>query len=189
MSKLMIIGAIASGVSAIQQVQAGRAQAAAYRSQAKQEELKGKQSELQYRQRGVETLRGLRQNISAVTARAAAGSMDPYSGSPLSLKNYAVKTGYDEYYLDQENAALALAIGEVNRDQNLAAAQQAKRQGVMSAITTLGTTAMTIGATGGFSSGGQIGGFAGGGSVGGAVSNTLYPTTGSIGMPSMVPGG
>jgi len=78
--------------------------------------------------------------------------MDPYSGSPLSLKNYAVKTGYDEYYLDQENAALALAIGEVNRDQNLMAAKQAKRQGMMNAIATIGTTAMTMSSIGGFGS-------------------------------------
>ena len=188
MSKLMIIGAIASGVSAIQQVQAGRAQAAAYRSQAKQEELKGKQSELQYRQRGVETLRGVRQNISAVTARAAAGSMDPYSGSPLSLKNYAVKTGYDEYYLDQENAALALAIGEVNRDQNLAAAQQARRQGVMSAITTLGTTAMTMGAIGGAGSTASMSA-TGGAAIPGQVATTLPKGYGTIGagVPSNIP--
>lgn len=187
MSKLMIIGAISSGISAVQQMQAGRAQARAYQAQARQEELKGRRDALAYRQQGVEVLRKVRGTISTVTARAAAGGLNPYSGSAQSLRNYAEREGVGEFYLSQENAELAIAIGEVNRDQNLMAAQQARRQGMMSALTTIGTTAMTMGAIGGPSS--NIGGFAGGGSVGGAVSNTLYPTTGSLGMPSMVPGG
>lgn len=148
MSTLQLVGAGLSAVSAIQQIQAGRAQAASYRAQAKQEELKGKQAALQYRQRGVETLRNINQNISAVTAKAAAGSIDPYSGAPLSLKNYARKVGSEEYFLDQENASLALVTGEMNRDQSLMAAQQAKRQGLYSAVGTLGTTALTLGGLG-----------------------------------------
>lgn len=148
MSTLQVVGTALSAVSSIQQMQAGRAQAASYRAQAKQEELKGKQAALQYRQRGVETLRNINRNISAVTAKAAAGSIDPYSGAPLSLKNYARKVGAEEYFLDQENASLALITGEMNRDQSLMAAQQARRQGMYNAVGTLATTALTLGGLG-----------------------------------------
>ena len=186
-STLQLVGAAFSAVSAISQMQAGRQQARAYQAQAKQEELKGKQAELQYRQQGLEVLRRTRQNMSTVTARAAAGGLNPYTGSPQSLKNYASATGTEEFYLSRENAQLALITGDINAQQNRMAASQARRQGFISAVGTLGSAALTMGSIGGPPS--NIGGFAGGGSIGGAVSNTLYPTTGSIGMPSMIPGG
>ena len=165
-------------------MQAGRQQARAYQAQAKQSELQGKQAELQYRQQGIEVLRRVRANISSVTARAAAGGLNPYSGSSQSLRNYAAATGAEEFYLSQENAALAQITGDMNAQQYRMAASQARRQGFYNAVGTLGMAATSIGQLGG--AGGQVGGFAGGGSLGGAVSNTLYPTTGSIGMPSML---
>lgn len=186
MSTLQVASAAFSAVSAIGQMQAGRQQARAYQAQAKQAELKGKQAELQYRQQGIDVLRRVRSNISTVTARAAAGGMDPYSGSSQSLRNYAAATGAEEFYLAQENAQLAQVTGDMNAQQYRMAASQARRQGFYNAVGTLGMAATSIGQLGG--SGGQIGGFAGGGSVGGAVSNTFYPTTGSIGMPSMMGG-
>jgi len=184
MSTLQVASAAFSAVSAIGQMQAGRQQARAYRAQAKQEELKGKQAELQYRQQGLEVLRRTRQNIATVTARAAAGGLSPYSGSPQSLRNYAAATGTEEFYLAQENAQLAQITGEVNSQQYRMAASQARRQGFYNAVGTLGTAAAGIGQLGG--AGGQVGGFAGGGSIGGAVRNTVYPTASSIGTPSMV---
>ena len=187
MSTLQMVGTALSVVSSVQQLQAGRQQARAYQAQAKQEELKGRRDALAYRQQGVEVLKKIRENTSTVTARAAAGGLNPYSGSPQSLKNYAAKEGIGEFYLAQENAELALVIGDVNAQQARMAASQARRQGIYGAIGTLGTAAATVGSLGGPPS--NIGGFAGGGSIGGAVSNTLYPTTGSLGMPSMVPGG
>ena len=184
MSTLQIASAAFSAVSAIGQMQAGRQQARAYQAQAKQSELQGKQAELQYRQQGIEVLRRVRANISSVTARAAAGGLNPYSGSSQSLRNYAAATGAEEFYLSQENAALAQITGDMNAQQYRMAASQARRQGFYNAVGTLGMAATSIGQLGG--AGGQVGGFAGGGSLGGAVSNTLYPTTGSIGMPSML---
>lgn len=182
-----VAGMILSGISAVSQIQAGRQQARAYEAQARQEELKGKQAELQYRQQGLEVLRRTRSTMSTVTARAAAGGLNPYSGSPQSLKNYASATGTEEFYLSRENAQLALVTGEINAQQNRMAASQARRQGMIGAIGTLASAGMTYGQIGGPPS--NIGGFAGGGSIGGAVSNTLYPTAGSIGTPSMVPFG
>lgn len=183
-STLQLVGAAFSAVSAISQMQAGRQQARAYQAQAKQAELRGKQAELQYRQQGIEVLRRTRQNLSTVTARAAAGGLDPYSGSPQSLRNYAAATGAEEFYLAQENAQLAQITGEVNAAQYRSAASQARRQGFMSAARSLGSATFTMGGIGGAPS--NIGGVAGGGSLGGALTNTVYPTAGSVGTPSML---
>lgn len=172
MSTLQIASAALSAVSAVGQMQAGRQQARAYQAQAKQAELKGKQAELQYRQQGLEILRRTRQNISTVTARASAGGMDPYSGSSQSLRNYAAATGAEEFYLSRENAALAQITGEVNAQQYRMAASQARRQGFYNAVGTLGMTAANIGSLGGPS-----------------LTDTVYPTAGSVGTPSMIPQG
>lgn len=148
-STLQLVSAGLSAVSAIGQIQAGRQQARAYQAQARQAELKGKQAELQYRQQGLEILRRTRQNISTVTARAAAGGLDPYSGSPQSLRNYAAATGTEEFYLSQENAQLAQITGEVNAQQYRMAASQARRQGFMNAIGTAASATMAWGTLGG----------------------------------------
>lgn len=146
---LQMLAAGASAVSALGSIAAGRAQAASYRAQAKQAEIKGTQEALQYRQQGVEVLQRMNQNLATVNARAAAGSLDPFSGSPQSLKDYAAATGTEEYYLTEENAALSMATAEINSEQYRNAASQAARQGWINAISTVGTTAMTMGQMGG----------------------------------------
>jgi len=146
---LKAIGAVASAASALGQFQAGQARAKQQEIQAKQAELQGRQRALQYRQQGVQILRNTRENISTVTARGAAGGINPYSGTPVSLKQYAEATGTEESYLSRENAVLSEVSGEINRQQYRSAASQARRQGYMNAIGTIGTSAATLGSIGG----------------------------------------
>jgi len=143
------IGLALSAVSAVGQIQAGRAQARAYQRQAEIEKLKAKRTEIQYKEQGVAVLRKLRQNLSTVTARAASGGLDPYSGTPQSIKDYGAKTGTEEFYLAQENAALALVTGDINAAQYRDAASQARRQGFYNAIGTMGMAVGTYSALGG----------------------------------------
>lgn len=186
MSTLQVVGTALSAVSSIQQIQAGRQQARAYQAQAKQEELKGRRDALAYRQQGVEVLKKIRENTATVTARAAAGGLNPYSGSPQSLKNYAAKEGIGEFYLAQENAELALVIGDANAQQARMAASQARRQGIYSAIGTLGSAAMTVGSLGG--PGASLSS-TGGANIAGQTATSLptgYGTVGA-GVPSNLP--
>lgn len=177
MSTLQVASAAFSAVSAIGQMQAGRQQARAYQAQAKQSELQGKQAELQYRQQGIEVLRRVRANISSVTARAAAGGLNPYSGSSQSLRNYAAATGAEEFYLSQENAALAQITGDMNAQQYRMAASQARRQGFYNAVGTLGMAAVSIGQLGGPTS--NVGGPA----IPGQTMTSLPSGYGTIGAP------
>lgn len=182
-----VAGMILSGISAVAQIQAGRQQARAYEAQARQEELKGKQAELQYRQQGLEVLRRTRQNMSTVTARAAAGGLNPYTGSPQSLKNYASATGTEEFYLARENAQLALITGDINAQQNRMAASQARRQGFISAVGTLGSAALTMGSIGGPTS--NVGTSFGGPMISGQTATALPTGYGTMGaaVPSNLP--
>jgi hypothetical protein len=148
MSTLQMVGMAFSAVSAIGQIQAGRQKAAEYRAQAKQEELKAGQASIQHLQQGVATLRRVRSNMSTVNARAAAGGLDPYSGSPAALKQYAQKAGTEEFYLTQENSQLALITGEMNSAQYNMAATQAKRQGYFNAAGSMASAFMTVGSIG-----------------------------------------
>lgn len=147
-----VIGAIASGVSAVAQIQAGKAQSRAYQAQAKQAEIQGRQQAIQYRQQGVAVLTRIRQNISATRARAAGAGLDPFAGTPASFQRYALQQGTEEYQIAQENAALAKIAGEQQAYQYQTAASQARRQGYIGAISSVGTAAMGIEAAGGWSS-------------------------------------
>lgn len=172
-SKLQLLGAAASAISAVSQIQAGRDQARALRAQAKQQELQAKQRELQYRQQGVRVLERTRQNISTVTARAASGGLDPYSGTPRALRLYAERTGTEESYLARENAALAMAAGDINAQQSRAAASQARRQGFYNAIGTAASAAFTMGQIGG-AGGSTVATVPGGGSTYQTMANMSF---------------
>jgi len=187
MSTLQIVGAGLSALSAVQQIQAGRQQAAALRAQGVQERLKARSAAIRHRQEGVAVLENIVKTNSTVVARAASGNTNPFTGTPMMLQQYARKEGFNEFGLAQDNADLALAVGEINEEQYGMAATQARRQGVFNAVGTLASTAMTMGSIGGAPS--NVTGFAGGGSAAGAMQNVIYPTASSIGMPSMVPGG
>jgi uncharacterized protein (AIM24 family) len=143
--------AVASSVvSAVGQIQAGKAQARAYQAQAKQAELQGKQQALQYRQQGVNTLRRLRENVSATRARAAGSGLDPFSGTPASFEMYALRLGAEEYTVAQENAVLANEGGVQQAAQYTAAASQARRQGYIGAMGTLGSMGFQVEQAGGW---------------------------------------
>jgi len=146
-----VIGAIASGVSAVAQIQAGKAQAKAYQAQAKQAELQGRQQAIQYQQQGVAVLRRIRENVSATRARASAAGLDPFAGTPASFQRFALQQGYQEYQISKENAVLAEIGGEQQAYQYQAAASQARRQGYIGALSSLGGAAMGISQAGGFS--------------------------------------
>jgi hypothetical protein len=137
--------------------------------QARQAVVKGKQDELKYKQQGLEVLKKTNATMASVTARAAAGGMDAYSGSPQALRQYARATGTEEYYLTEENAILQDAVAKINETQFMMAAKNAKWQGMVGAVTTLAMgTAQAM----------QMGGSAAGASSGGS---------GTLGSPGYTP--
>lgn len=122
---------IGTGLSAVSSIYQGQQQAEAYRLQSQQAALKGRQDALQYNRRAFQTLQANDRLRSALIARAAAGGVDPFTGSPMSLSQANDMAAYEEARIDRENAEMAL-YGGLGQSQALqAAASTAETYGLL----------------------------------------------------------
>ena len=131
---LQIVGTVISAKAKMDEASARRRQ---YQAEAAEARLKGRRDALAYRQKALEKLRQTRETLSAVTARSAAGNIDPFSGSPLSLTNYVAEVGFDDMNVLRENAEMSINAGIIQQQQYLTAGDEAMRQGRLNAFSTL----------------------------------------------------
>jgi hypothetical protein len=128
--------------------------------QAQQAEMQGRTEAIRARQEGVKTLTNINRTISTVRARAGAGAIDPFGGSAGSLQTYALREGYTEFDISQENAKLASSSagfqanvyrysGQANANILRASGDAAAQAGMYQAIGTLGQAGAMYGSTGG----------------------------------------
>ena len=136
-----VVPFIIAGVSAYSTWKQGAYARAEYDARAAQEKLRGRAQALQYKQQGVEVLRRLNENLASTVARAAAGGVDPLSGSALNLQNYAMKEGMRDYNQSRDNALIATGMAEYQAKQYKAAGKAAYRSGLIGALVTVGTAA------------------------------------------------
>jgi len=142
---LLIAGIAASGASAFGQMQAGKAQAAALAAQATMAQMQARSAALKYRQQGVEVLDKIVRTQATINARAAAGGINPFSGSAGALQTYALAQGGREYMTAQDNAIITLRGGELQAGLYAGQAKSAYQSGIFAAIGTLGKAAMSAG--------------------------------------------
>jgi len=150
---------------AIQQMQMAKAQQQMYNLQAKQAEmqaragmLRTRSETLNHKRQGIQVLKKIAQNLSTINARAAAGSVDPFSGSVANLAIYNLGKGVTDFFTSKENQELMQlqgqiieAGGAIQSAQYVAAGNMARRQGYINAVATLGEGAYMANQTGGFS--------------------------------------
>jgi len=150
MQYVAVAAAVVGGISSIRQ---GQAQQAMYNQQAQQAAIQARSAALsqradtlKYRQDGVEVLKNLARNLGTVNARAAAGSIDPFSGSVDNLVTANLEKGLTDFYTSQENknlsqeqAKLIEAGGLIQVAQYQSAGTTAKRQGYMNALAQFGS--------------------------------------------------
>lgn len=148
-SALQMVGLGLSAVSAVGQVQAGYAQAKGLAAQATMRRTQAKSEALKYKQQGIAVLDNILRTDAAINARAAAGGIDPFSGSAGALSQYAMSKGAGEYYTTEEGAMIQLRTGELAANQLMAQGRQAIRAGWFGAATTLGSAAFTYSKLGG----------------------------------------
>lgn len=144
--------------------------------QAQQADMQGRTEAIRARQEGLKTLNNINRTISTVRARAGAGAIDPFSGSAGSLQTYALREGYTEFDISQENAKLASSSagfqaniyrysGQANANILRASGSAAAQAGTYQAIGTLGQAGtMYMSAGGPGSKYSLFGGSSGGGS-------------------------
>ena len=138
-----------AGVSAAQQVSAGKAQARGAFAQAQQTRLQAKQEALRQKEQGIKVLENILQTESMLVARGAAGGIDPFSGSAqdLAIWNQA-KAGQDLIGI-QEGQAIVMRGGELQAQQQITMGKAAFRGSLASAGATLVSGAIGYSTLGG----------------------------------------
>lgn len=127
-----------AAVSAVGQVAAGAQQRAAYNAQAAQAQIQGRSQAIAYKQQAADVLKNLNETMGTIVARAAAGGVDPLSGSAQSLQNYAMKEGVREYNISKDNAVLAQGMAAYQADIYRQAGKTAMLSSIVEAVGTMG---------------------------------------------------
>ena len=127
-----------AGLQAVTGMMALRAQAKGYAAQATMARMQGAQEALKYKQQGVQVLDNILRTQSAITARAGAGGIDPFSGSAKALNQFALARGAEELYTTREGQVIARKGGEMQAGQLMSAARSATMQGLVGAATAFG---------------------------------------------------
>jgi hypothetical protein len=126
------------GLQAISAIQQGRYQKAMYNVQAKQAELQGRQNALNYSRQALDVLENQRRMAGTLISRSAAGGIDPFSGSPMTVDQWNAYQAGDEYNLGIENADMAIAGGLAQSQSLQAAGKQAMKTAYFDAAMSVG---------------------------------------------------
>jgi hypothetical protein len=132
---LAIAGLAIGAVSAYSSYEQGQAQKRQYNLQAKQSTIEGERRALQYEQRANDLLRRRRATNATLAARAAAGGVDPFSGSPDILRAANDTAMGRDYVVLLNDADAALRGGAFQSSLYESAGATAARAGTFSAAT------------------------------------------------------
>jgi hypothetical protein len=139
--------AAAIGLKAYGQVEQGKMQQMSFRLQASQAELQGRQNALNYNRQALQVLQRQEGLAATVRARASAGGVDPFTGSPLSIQQVDMMKAQGEAQIARDNAQNAI-YGGLAQSQSLQAAGSAARyMANLNALTTIVSGATMMGNT------------------------------------------
>lgn len=110
------------------------AQASAQRVQAAQAELQGRQNALNYSRQATAVLNRQQQLAASARARAAAGGVDPFTGSPLTIQQVDAMRAGEEFGIAQQNAETAIYGGLAQSQDLRSAADLTQGLGTLRAI-------------------------------------------------------
>lgn len=140
-----VAAAVASGLQAVSSIQQGKFQQAQYKIKAKQAELQGRQNALNYSKQAFMSLQKQRKTAATIFASAAAGGVDPFSGSPMTLNQWNAFQAGEEYNLGLENADMAIAGGLAQSQALEAASDYAMKSAYISAASSVAMGAYMYG--------------------------------------------
>lgn len=136
-----VVAAIASAVSAVGSYQQGQAAKQQYGLRAQMATVEGERKQIQYQQRGNDTLRRRNATNATIAARAAAGGINPFGGSPDVVRAATDTAAGREYSMLLADADAALRGGMLQAELYRQAGKDAARKGAFDAITKLGMAA------------------------------------------------
>lgn len=143
--EVVVIAAIAA--QTLSTIQSSRAQASAMRIQAKQSELQGRQNALAYNRQAQQVFERQERLAAMSRARAAAGGVDPFTGSPLTIQQANALTAGREMEIARQNAQTAIYGGLAQSQSLQSAATLTQQQGLTSALTTAAMQSYQMGKT------------------------------------------
>lgn len=142
-----VIAVVAAVVGAVGELEAGKAQQRQYNLQAQQTEVESQRKAIQYQQRSNDVLRRRLQANAAIAARAYAGGIDPFSGSPDIIRAANDTASGREYARLLEDADAALRGGMLQAELYREAGATAKRTSQFRAATKLLSAGASYGST------------------------------------------
>ena len=128
-------------IGAIGEIEAGQAQKRQYNLQAQQASIEGERKSIQYQQRSNEVLRRRVGANAALSARAYAGGVDPFSGSPDVVRAANDTAAGREYARLLEDADAAMRSGAFQATMYQEAGRTAERTSYFRAAAKLGSAA------------------------------------------------
>lgn len=141
------VAASAIGMQLLSTIQSGRAQSQAMRLQAQQAQLQGRQNALQYNRQALQVFERQERLAATARARAAAGGVDPFTGSPLTMQQVNALTAGREMQIAQENAQTAIYGGLAQSQSLQAAASLTQGQSIFGALSGAALQAASLGRT------------------------------------------
>ena len=139
-----------SVASAFAQIKQGQATKKAYYAQARYKELEGRIEAVKAKEQGIKALEATRRALASVNASARAGGLEPTIGTPVDIGTFnVIKPGTSDFFTARDNASLALSSAKAQAEDLRFAGRQAKRQGYLSALGTIGTAFSNMASIGG----------------------------------------
>jgi hypothetical protein len=126
-----------TAMSAIGQIQAGKAQKQMYDAQAADAKMKGRSQAIAYKQQGADVLRNLNENLAAIIARSSAGNVDAASGSAAVTQLFGMSEAAREKHIAADNAIMAEGYGEMQAHQYQMAGRAAQKTAMFNAMGTI----------------------------------------------------
>jgi len=133
--------------------QQAAAMKAYYDAQADVARLQGRVKRVEAQEAGNRALRKLNENLASNVARAAAGGINPFTGTPSVIETINMRYGVSDYLLAKDTAELSYNMGIAQSQMLRDAGSMYEQGGLLGAITDVGTGTYNIfKQTGSFSS-------------------------------------
>lgn len=133
-----VVMAVTAAASAVASIRSANQQATAMRLQSQQAALQGRQNALNYNRQANQVFERQQMMAATARARAAAGGVDPLTGSPLSLQQVDAMKAGAEMQIAKENAQMSVYGGLAQSQSLQAAASVTESIGLLQAVGTAG---------------------------------------------------
>lgn len=134
------ISTAASVLQGLAQIKAGMDQQSLYAAEGAQARLRSRGEAVKYEMQANSIAKRALEAQALARARAAAGGIDPFSGSAMFIQNISAQEAGEEMELSRENAKLALLAGDQQAEAFKRAGKTARTRGLLSGIATVATS-------------------------------------------------